>query len=222
MGPMVSARDLTPSQWADSMTKAIEAAIDAVLDRFLADPYRYRSEATVQAELYGTLQMVDELSSPIELWDSGIYSPFARPKRHRAQPLQLEWPTCEPKTVSSPKESNRGRYDIAIISPRRIGFSALSRFKPGTVLPDFVIEIDLNSPDGATHFEADYAKLLRSNVGHAYLLHLSREISPRYVINKLILGAEPPIKVAYGHWSPQTGIRFKHVASTEIERKFNL
>jgi hypothetical protein len=212
--------NLTPSEWGNSVTEVVEEAIDSTLKAFLECPYRCRSEATVQADLYGLLKNNEEMSSPIKLADPGRFSVPSRRRNHHAQPLQLEWPTCEPPTASSPKESNRGRYDIAIVSPRRISFSALSRLKAGAIPPEIIIEISLNSADGADHFEADYAKVLRSGVPHAYLLHLSREVSPRYVINKLILDTEPHVKVAYGHWSPQTGIRFKRVASSEIQRKF--
>lgn len=137
----------------------LESSIKSLVDNFVKQPYIHRCEHSIHCELYNMLMGHRGLQ--------GVYSLGGNDRQYATALIHKEWP----ETVARPEKNNRrGNFDIAILNPDSIAKSNLKDFTKGLIKPDFVIEIGLNY--GLDHLSQDDSKLVNSECGNGYLIHL--------------------------------------------------
>jgi len=136
----------------------LEAAIDSLIDNFIAEPYLHRVEHSMHCELYSMLSVHRSLQ--------GIY-PIGNSLKKTGL-IHKEWPE---KIVRKEKKERRGNFDLAILNPENILKADIETFTSGRIEPDFAIEMGLNY--NLDHLTNDAYKLKNSGIiKYGYLIHL--------------------------------------------------
>jgi hypothetical protein len=188
LSPLVSAP--INDAWVKHAVPLVEVAIGSLVDTFVKAPYLHRVEHSFLAELISELRRHDKLRACVEIGASG----------RTTQLIHKEWPETVVRGDRGKTVERRGLFDIVVLAPAQFEKVTLEQFLQGRIEPPIVIEVGLDY--GLKHIDGDIDKLLKSNVQHPYLIHLSR-IGPRVEavedrINGIATSA-PRLQVAYVH-----------------------
>lgn len=155
--PLSPADDL----WVQRAMQITEICINELVREFLDLPYLHRVEHSIHTRLHAILSVQPHFSRHFPIaHGSGM-----------TQPIHKEWPESIPRAE---KGTRRGNFDLAILPPDLLNGCNLKDFSEGRIAPPIVIEMGLNYGNG--HLAGDAEKLLNSQVKHAYLVHLVREM----------------------------------------------
>ncbi|NBR87086.1 MAG: hypothetical protein EB141_02100 [Verrucomicrobia bacterium] len=134
--------------------RAVENAINRLVDDFLANPWLHRVEHSLHCELYGLMRAAPDIPKTV------VTAAFT------TQPVHKEWP--EPQSHGHRKR--RGNFDLAVLQPA-LGDYEIDDFRYGRLPLLAAIEIGLNY--SVDHLMSDWEKLRQSKVPHCHLVHLA-------------------------------------------------
>jgi len=151
------------TSWTYSVLPLIEAAIDHVVDEFLAVPYLHRVEHSLHMAIYKHLTAFPPLAGTMSIRDFKVGI------------VQKEWPASPLKPTPGQK---RGNFDLAILGPGEdtANSCTFQGFRAGLIGTAAVIEVGLNYP--LKHLQLDHDKMLNCAVGRGYLIHFCRREVP--------------------------------------------
>ncbi len=139
--------------------RAVENAINRLVDDFLANPWLHRVEHSLHCELYGLMRAAPDIPKTV------VTAAFT------TQPVHKEWP--EPQSHGHRKR--RGNFDLAVLQPA-LGDYEIDDFRYGRLPLLAAIEIGLNY--SVDHLMSDWEKLRQASASnappsHSYMLACS-------------------------------------------------
>lgn len=190
------------SLWEERASKIVEENIDQFILEFIEFPYLHRREHSIHCELYKLLA------------NSRILGGHYPMGRRFSQLIHKEWP----ESFQRRKKSQRGTFDLCILSPEILQNCNIEEFLCGRIAPAIAIEFGLDY--NLKHLQNDLEKLSESRINFGYIIHLLRQnFSDDYdAVERLILKNNTNVKTAYARLTSYD-VFYKLTNDSEIKRR---